>query len=219
MKGIFTKNKIFIVLYSIVFCIAVPIIFCTNKIQLHQFFNQLVGSPFNSFFKYVTFIGDGVFVLSFVLVMLLYSMQKSITILLCYLASAGVTQGIKYAFFGDVNRPTLVFEQNHIALKVVEGVDLNIHHSFPSGHATAALSLFFCLSFFSKNNYLKIGCFIAALTVAFSRVYLSQHFFEDITVGSFIGVLFSWLVCAFLFETKFSKEFNRLQKPVWKLFL
>jgi membrane-associated phospholipid phosphatase len=206
-------------MYSLVFCIALTIIFCTDKLQLHLFFNGLIGSPLDSFFKYVTFIGDGVFVISFVLIVLLFNMQKAITILLCYLASAGVTQGIKYGLFGDADRPQLTFEKNHTPLKFVDGVDLYIHHSFPSGHATAAFSLFFCLSFFSKNNMVKMACFLAALTVAFSRVYLSQHFFEDITVGSFFGVLFSWLMCAFLERAKIIGNFNKLDKPIWKLFI
>jgi len=207
------------VLYALLFCTASTIIFSTDKLQLHLFFNDLVGSPFDGFFKYVTFIGDGVFIISLTLLLLLYNMQKAITILLCYLASAGVTQGIKYAFFGDADRPTLVFVHNNLTLKVVEGVDLNIHHSFPSGHATAAFSLFFCLSFFSKNNGVKILCFLSAITVAFSRVYLSQHFFEDITVGSFFGVLFSIIMCALLYQTKISPKFNKLDKPIWKLFV
>jgi membrane-associated phospholipid phosphatase len=206
-------------MYSLVFCIAIAIIFCTDKLQLHLFFNGLTGSPFDGFFKYATFIGDGVFIISFSLLLLLFNMQKAITVLLAYLASAGVTQGIKYGFFGDTDRPQLIFEQNHIPLKVVDGVNLYIHHSFPSGHATAAFSLFFCLSFFSKNNTVKVACFLAALTVAFSRVYLSQHFFEDITVGSFFGVLFSWLMCALLERAKTLGNFNKLDKPIWKLFI
>ena len=206
-------------MYSLVFCAAIVAIFCTDKLPLHLFFNGLVGSPLDVFFKYATFIGDGVFVISFSLLLLLFNMQKAITVLLAYLASAGVTQGIKYGFFGDIDRPVLIFEQQHIPLKVVEGVDLYIHNSFPSGHATAAFSLFFCLSFFSKKNGLKIACFFAALTVAFSRVYLSQHFFEDITVGSLFGVLFSWLICAFLERAKTLGNFNKLDKPIWKLFI
>ena len=206
-------------LYALLFCTALAIIFSTDKLQLHLFFNALVGSKFDSFFKYVTFIGDGVFIISLTLLLLLYNMQKAITILLSYLASAGVTQGIKYGFFGDADRPSLVFVHNNLSLKVVEGVDLNIHHSFPSGHATAAFSLFFCLSLFSKNNAIKIICFLSAITVAFSRVYLSQHFFEDITVGSFFGVLFSWLMCAFLNRAKVLGNFNKLDKPIWQLFI
>jgi membrane-associated phospholipid phosphatase len=218
LKSILHQNKIFIVLYALVFCAALLIIFSTDKLQLHLFFNRLVGSPLDNFFSHVTFIGDGIFIILFALLLLLDNVQKALTILLCYLISAGVTQGLKYGFFGYVDRPILEFAHHNISLQVVEGVDLNIHHSFPSGHATAAFSLFFCLSFFSKNNRTKVICFLAAVTVAFSRVYLSQHFFEDITAGSFMGVLFSWIVCAVLFKTKMAEKFNSLQKPIWKLF-
>jgi membrane-associated phospholipid phosphatase len=200
------------------FCIAVSVIICTDKLQLHLFFNGFVISPLNSFFKYITYLGDGAFILSLSFLILFINIQKSLTILLCYGASTGFTQGIKYAFFGDADRPSLTFEILHIPLKLVNGVDLNIHHSFPSGHTTAAFSLFFCLSFFSKTNLLKIICFISALLVAFSRVYLSQHFFEDITVGSFIGVVFSFLVCSILYQTKLTLSYNKLQKPIQKLF-
>jgi membrane-associated phospholipid phosphatase len=178
----------------------------------------LVKESFNSFFKYITYIGDGAFIILFAVALLFFNVQKALTVLFSYLISAGFTQAIKYAFFSHSDRPFLVFEMNHIPLKLVEGVDMNIHNSFPSGHTTAAFSLFFCLSLFTPNNYLKTACFFAALLVAFSRVYLSQHFFEDITVGSLIGVLFTWLVCAGLYQTGFSETFNKLQKPVWKIF-
>jgi membrane-associated phospholipid phosphatase len=199
-------------------CFAFPIIFFTDKLHLHLYFNDFVNSPFDSFFKYITFIGDGVFIIGFVLIMLLFNVQKSLVILLCYGASTGFTQGIKYYFFGHMNRPQLTFEMIHTPIKIVDGVELYLHHSFPSGHATAAFSLFFCLSFFYKKNSIKIACFIAALLVAFSRVYLSQHFFEDITVGSIVGIVFSFLVCMLLYETKIVQSMNKLQKPIYKLF-
>lgn len=200
------------------FCIALFVIFYTDKLQLHLFFNGFVTSSLNSFFKYITYIGDGVFVLSLVFLMLFYNVQKSLTVLLCYAVSTGVTQGIKYLFFSDADRPSLTFQILHIPLNLVDGVDVNIHRSFPSGHTTAAFSLFFCLSFFSRNNYVKTAYFLSALLIAFSRVYLSEHFFEDITAGSFIGVLFSFLVCSILYQTKLTPNYNKLQKPIHKLF-
>ena len=218
MRTIFIQNKLFIILHALFFCVAVSIIIYTDKLQLHLFFNGLVTSSLNKFFEYLTYVGDGAFIILFAVIMLFFNVQKSITILLCYLASAGFTQAIKYAFFGDADRPTLIFEMKHIPLKFVEGVDMNIHRSFPSGHTTAAFSLFFCLSFFSKNNFTKMLCFIMALLVAFSRVYLSQHFFEDITAGSIIGVAFSFLVCFVLYETKLAQKLNKLQKPIQQLF-
>ncbi len=218
MQNVFRQNKIFILLHALFFCTAVSIIFCTDKLHLHLFFNDFVNSPFDSFFKYITYIGDGAFILILVLIILFFNIQKALTILLCYGISTGFTQGIKYFFFSDADRPSLTFEILHIPLKLVNGVDVNIHHSFPSGHTTAAFSLFFCLSFFSKNNYVKMICFISALLVAFSRVYLSEHFFEDITAGSFIGVAFSFLVCVVLYQTKIVQHMNKLQKPIYQLF-
>lgn len=150
--------------------------------------------------------------------MLFINVQKALTVLFCYAASTGFTQGIKYFFFADADRPSLTFQLLHIPLNLVDGVDVNIHHSFPSGHTTAAFSLFFCLSFFSGNNYAKITWFLSALLIAFSRVYLSEHFFEDITAGSFIGVVFSFLVCSILYQTKLTSNYNKLQKPIQKLF-
>ena len=150
--------------------------------------------------------------------LLLSNVAKSITLLSAYLISAGFTQGIKYAFFGDADRPSLIFEIKHLPLKLVNGVDMHIHHSFPSGHATAAFSMFFCISFFTPNKTVQVLSFFSALLVAFSRVYLSQHFCEDITAGSFIGIYFSLLVCYLLYETKLGVSMGKIQKPIFKLF-
>jgi membrane-associated phospholipid phosphatase len=59
--------------------------------------------------------------------------------------------------------------------------------SFPSGHATSAFALFLCLAFLSANRYIKLISFMSACFIAFSRVYLSQHFLIDIYFGSIIG--------------------------------
>jgi membrane-associated phospholipid phosphatase len=39
----------------------------------------------------------------------------------------------------------------------------------------------------TKYQSLRFFLFGAALLIAFSRVYLSQHFFEDIFTGAIIG--------------------------------
>ena len=220
MRKILKQNKAFLILYAQFFCIALPLIFFTAKIQLHQFFNHAVTHAFNLFFEYVTYLGDGIFVMSVGLILLFINVRKSLTVLIAYALSAGFTQGIKYAFFGDIDRPELVFQQQHLPLTLVENLteEQHIHHSFPSGHATAAFALFFCLSFFSKKNSTQIIFFLMALTVAFSRVYLSQHFFEDITAGSFIAVFFSSLVCGFFYFSSASVKFQKLDRPVYKLF-
>jgi membrane-associated phospholipid phosphatase len=212
------KNRVFLIPYALIFCVACIVIAYTEKIQLHVFFNGLLHPWLNVFFKYYTYFGDGIFVISIAALLLLFNVRRGLTTMLAYGMSAGFTQGIKYAFFGDVDRPELVFEQNHMPLRLVEGVDMNIHHSFPSGHSTAAFALFFCLSFLVENTLAKIVFLIMALGVAFSRVYLSQHFFEDITAGSFIAVCFSTLVCWFFYYSPTASKFDRIDKPLFRLF-
>ena len=199
---------------------AVPVILMSDKIQLHQYFNRAVTPSYNLFFEYVTYLGDGIFVIAVGIILLFINVRRSLTVLVAYGLSAGFTQTIKYAFFGDADRPELVFQQQHLPLKLVENLyeEQHIHHSFPSGHATAAFALFFCLGFLAEKGSSKAIYFFLALTVAFSRVYLSQHFFEDITAGSLIAVFFSSLVCGFFYYSSASKKLEKLDKPLYKLF-
>jgi len=69
--------------------------------------------------------------------------------------------------------------------------------SFPSGHTTCVFSLAITLSFLFRGQARQIAFFLLALTVAFSRVYLAQHFFKDLlagaTIGTFAGLHLLWL--------------------------
>jgi membrane-associated phospholipid phosphatase len=214
------KNKTFLFPYALLFCAACFVIAYTDKIQLHIYFNSLLTPWLNVFFKYITNLGDGLFVMAVGFLLFVFNMRKGMTMLIGYGLSAGFTQGIKYAFFGDADRPQLVFQQQHLPLNLVDNLveEQHIHHSFPSGHATAAFAMFFCLSFLAEKIYFELFFFVMALVVAFSRVYLSQHFFEDITAGSLIAVCFSTLACWFFYHSQYAGRLNRLDKPLYRLF-
>lgn len=221
MRNTLRQNRTFLILYALFFCVALPVILISDKVELHQYFNQAVTPAFNAFFEYVTYLGDGIFSVLVAIILLFFNVRKAVTVLIAYALSAGFTQAIKYAFFGDADRPELMFQKLHLPpLTLVKNMseEQHIHHSFPSGHATAAFALFFCLGFFAEKNINKFICFLLALTVAFSRVYLSQHFFEDITAGSFIAVFFSSLVCGFFYFSKSAQKFEKLDTPIYKLF-
>jgi membrane-associated phospholipid phosphatase len=97
-------------------------------------------------------------------------------------------QILKRIVFADYPRPAGYF-QDTVQLHLVEGVRLLYGHSFPSGHSASAFALFLTLSVLSRNRFIQVISFVLACAVAYSRVYLSQHFLSDILAGSLIGVI------------------------------
>ncbi|HET6993083.1 MAG TPA: phosphatase PAP2 family protein, partial [Bacteroidia bacterium] len=59
---------------------------------------------------------------------------------------------------------------------------------------TVAFAFYFSLVFAVKNNFLKLGLFLCAIFVGYSRIYLSQHFLGDVFGGSIIGSVSTLLV-------------------------
>ncbi|HHH52348.1 MAG TPA: phosphatase PAP2 family protein [Bacteroidetes bacterium] len=73
--------------------------------------------------------------------------------------------------------------------KGIENIDYHTgHNSFPSGHTFGAFALFTLLALSTKNKYLKIAYLFLAILVGLSRIYLAQHFIEDVVFGSFLGI-------------------------------
>lgn len=108
--------------------------------------------------------------------------------------------------FVDMPRPKICFAEHPELLKVVDGVRLHGHHSFPSGH-TSSFFVFFtvlalCLMLYYFRRERK-GASIAsrwlvyalllgmAVLGGYSRVYLSQHFLMDVFAGSIVGCAFA----------------------------
>jgi membrane-associated phospholipid phosphatase len=99
-----------------------------------------------------------------------------------------VVQLLKHLVFQGFDRPVKVFETIS-ELYLVQGIEFYDHFSFPSGHAATALAIFGLLTMITNRKWLKMIFFLCAVIVSYSRVYLSQHFLEDILFGSAIGIL------------------------------
>jgi membrane-associated phospholipid phosphatase len=184
-----------------------------QKNDIHLYINSFVGNKFiNAFFYYVTFLGDGRFAVLLLLIIVLVNIRTGIYTAFSFLTSALVSNGLKYFFFDDVNRPHFIFKwvDKH-PLNLVEGVDLHIHNSFPSGHATQGFAILMCLAFISQNRYLKVLFFGLAVITALSRVYLSQHWLVDITAGSLIGLACSLFYYYLIIHRN---RFRKLNKPL-----
>ena len=175
-----------------------------SKADLHLYVNSFHSKVFDFIFKYLTFLGDGIFAVIVIVVFLFVAYKDAIFLACSYALSSLLTQFLKHFVFNDHLRPSKYFE-GKASLYYVNGVDLNSYYSFPSGHTTTSFALFLCLALFSSNRLVKFLCFCAALCIAYSRVYLSQHFLEDIYAGSLVGVgttLLLYFILSRLFSTK-----------------
>jgi membrane-associated phospholipid phosphatase len=211
IKKILNNNLIFIIPWMVILLFAVIIILTTNRFQLHLYLNSFHSPFLDSMFTVLTELGNG-FTLSIVfLIVLFFNIRNALFIGLSGLFSGIFTQFLKRIVFNGNMRPS-VFLEEMPNLQLVEAVNLHQSFSFPSGHTTSVFALFFALSVLAKNKLLKIICFVVAVIVGFSRVYLSQHFLNDIVAGSIIGVIITFVVALIIFN----KSFDKLNRPLIK---
>jgi membrane-associated phospholipid phosphatase len=180
--------KWFILPYLVFLGIMLPLLSVFPKDKLHIIINFYHAPFFDVFFHYLTWLGDGLFIVSVVILLLFLSFRKAFMVGITYAASGLFVQLLKNFVFTGCVRPVKYFAGKY-ALHLVDGVTMFNDHSFPSGHSASAFGLFLCIAFLSRNSTLSFFMFLAALLVAFSRVYLSQHFLGDIVAGSLVGSL------------------------------
>lgn len=197
MNNFIINNKTIITLL-IVFvsgCFLLPNFF-TDRIALHQFFNQYHNEFFDLIFTYATYLGDGLVLVPIILYFLIVkNINYAIQLIFLSIVLLVVSQFLKHLVFEDVNRPFLAFKNVGAYLRLVLSESkMHSHNSFPSGHTTTAFSLFLYMAFTLANNfYSKIFLFALALIAGLSRVYLSQHFIEDVVAGAMLGFMIAVL--------------------------
>lgn len=89
------------------------------------------------------------------------------------------------------------------------------YSSFPSGHTASAFALysFVCFNVRRPKIVISILCFLLALQVGFSRMYLLYHFLRDVTAGAFLGLLIA--VAMFFLQWKLFPQSTTLNDGLW----
>jgi membrane-associated phospholipid phosphatase len=95
------------------------------------------------------------------------------------------SQGLKHFVFNNEGRPSSVYEN----LEPIDGLIRHKNNSFPSGHTTAAFTFFTVLAVGFKTKWAQVTASILAAVVGFSRVYLGQHYLNDIVAGAVLGLI------------------------------
>lgn len=214
MKEIFKKNLFFLIPYLIFLLSGTILLLAFSKPQLHIFMNRHYSDFFDTFFYYITYLGDGIFAVFVIALMLFSGFRNFLFMTLTCLLSLGIVTLCKQFFFDEAFRPHAYFSWVYpYKLRLVDGVDYHGFNSFPSGHTMSAFCVFFGLALIVKNKWMKLVFFIIALLTGYSRVYLSQHFFVDVVAGSAIAVSITLLI--YYFAGRINN--SRIDKSVFDL--
>lgn len=152
---------------------------------------------------YLTCIGNGITYGCFILVVVLLrsNCRKIIIAGGSFGFMAAVIALLKYIFFAHMVRP-IVLVPLDAKLHFVNGVELLTDLSFPSGHAATIFTLVSVIQllFINKKKIYSLILLWLALAVAYSRIYLFQHFYTDVYVGSLIGTVSAVVVYIVLID-------------------
>jgi len=204
-KNLLRDNTPFYITCSVLFVLLGILVVVFPKPGCFILLNTFHASGLDFIFRYLTFLGDGIFIL--LLTGVFFLIKKRIMaahILASFLFSGIFVQVLKHIF--GLSRPVLYFRLHHITYNhFLTDISLHGSNSFPSGHTTSAFALAATLAFLLKNKKYGILLAISAFLVGCSRIYLGQHFPEDIEAGMVLGVLCSTVSMA-VFGTKFFRQ-------------
>lgn len=194
---IISNNKVFFTVYLLFLIVGAATLLTIDKGDAILFFNDHRTAFWNFYFKYGTKLGEEPAYLACAILLLFLNRKAVWTIPAVGLSTMAVAYALK-RFFRQA-RPSLWFEYSGGGLDqldLVEGVTLLTGaSSFPSGHSSSAFALYGLMALLIKNK--TVGGFILiwiALTIVMSRVYLVQHFFRDVYVGSMVGLTMAMLM-------------------------
>jgi membrane-associated phospholipid phosphatase len=114
--------------------------------------------------------------------------------LISYIFSTVLVQFLKLVVFKDALRPLSYFKGQAYAWHLVQNLLIHEYNSMPSGHTSAAWFMCFWISLAANKPWITLLMIFYAILVAYSRVYLFQHFPVDTAAGAMIGTGVSLLV-------------------------
>lgn len=173
---------------------------------LHLLANAWHTPWLDSIMPYATHLADGITVaVVCLLVLFRCDLRSFMTIAVASVASSLVAQFLKRVIFAGHLRPVEHLDAMP-GLQLIEGLALNHHHSFPSGHSTAAFAMCFSLAVIIGGGRNGVLFALLAGLLAYTRVYISQHFMEDVLAGAWLGSIVAWAAYRWTHVWSFSRK-------------
>ena len=179
--------------------------FFIGKNDFFLLLNKDLGFLGDIFFKYVTYLGDGVLWAFFVIGVIFFNKKKLPLSIVAIVVSTLIIHYVKGHLCESVSRPLDAMPNLISIIHTISGVKVHLAGSFPSGHSTQAFTMYLLLCILLNKNWLVYVGFFLALLVGYSRVYQAQHFPVDVAGGIFVAVITAWI--SLFIQNKFEKKF------------
>ena len=192
LYSLLNQHKWFFIPFLLLISIAFYLELTIPKAELFLIINHYHSGTLDTFFKSITYIGDGITMIVFALFLSAFNYRYGLATLLAYAYTSIFAQSFKFLFHAP--RPVKYFEELHQPIRTISGYTIHQWYSFPSGHSVSAFSLAVIVAWLlpaTKKKFAWTLVPIAVLT-AFSRVYLAQHFIQDIVAGAILGVVLTF---------------------------
>lgn len=192
LKAIITGNRLYFAFWGIFFVVGLIFVLTVGKAASFVDLNPYHQTTLDKIFVWVTWLGDGLFsVIIIVLFLVRRRWSAAIQVTAAFLLSALLAQILKNAF--SMPRPMQFFPPGTYPYFIKDVTHLGFA-SFPSGHTTSIFALVTMLALFTPNQRAKVAYLFAGVLVGYSRIYLGQHFLNDVLMGSCIGIVVAVLV-------------------------
>jgi len=180
-----------------------------DRVKLHLVCNHFHAPWLDTFMAYFTHLGDGYFMALLTLCLLFYRLKYGLGLTMVGVLLAPLVYSLKQSF--NHLRPGKVFSDLGLLGDLYMPIpfdDLNLYNSFPSGHAAVSMGTCMILAFLVDSKKIKYGLVVLGLFLSYTRVYLNQHFLEDIVLGSLVGLLMAFLVYFIMVYLKLLRAWN-----------
>ncbi|MDO5511006.1 MAG: phosphatase PAP2 family protein [Weeksellaceae bacterium] len=184
----------------IIINISLIILLLFDKTAIHLAMTPNSATPLDPIMAQLTHVGDGL-VPVIVLAILSYFVpfRTWITGVAASIFTGILVQFFKKIVFPEYRRPAALIDND--LLHFVDGVKIHHMYSFPSGHTATVFGLFIFLAFvWRKHPWLQVLLALFSTLVAYTRIYLSQHFLEDTVFGALLGIIAFIVAYALLYK-------------------
>jgi len=185
-------KDLYVTIVTGVFILTLVGLWSFPKTEFFRFVNPFHNPVLDGFFKTITFLGDGWF--SIILgVVLLMSGKRSLgsMILTGYALSGLIAQTLKR--FVSMPRPRAIIPDSAYPYFMPD-YTLKAWNSFPSGHTASVFALTAILAWSGPKPARRLVLAVAAILTGYSRIYLGQHFPDDVLSGALLGLFTAYAV-------------------------